>query len=201
MIIFPPAPPNAGKYEIGYVDPPWRFEVWDRDSGLEKSPDKHYPTMTVEDMAQIPVSGWMADDALLALWTYDPISPIKWCWLAEQWGFAEYVTCLFRWVKMSSAQWDLFREKLNYGTGYHTRGGGIEECRLFRRGKGCSVLRHDIRKEFYAPVREHSRKPDEVPGWIVDLYGDRARLEMFARMPHNGFDAWGNDTTKFKVAE
>jgi N6-adenosine-specific RNA methylase IME4 len=60
------------------------------------------------------------------------------------------------------------------------------------------VLRHDIRKEFYAPVREHSRKPDQVADWLVDLYGDVQRLEMFARTQRPGWECFGNETNKFE---
>ena len=88
-------------------------------------------------------------------------------------------------------------DRLNFGLGYHTRGGGCEECWLFKRGKGLPVLRHDIRKEFYAPIREHSRKPDKVAGWLVDLYGDVPRLEMFARTQRTGWEVFGNETNKF----
>ena len=72
---------------------------------------------------------------------------------------------------------------------------------MFKRGKGLPVLRHDIRKEFYSSVRENSRKPDEVADWIVQLYGDVPRLEMFARTQRPGWDQFGNETSKFKAAE
>ena len=81
--------------------------------------------------------------------------------------------------------------------GYHTRGGGCEECWLFKRGRGLPVLRHDIRKEFYSPVREHSRKPDEVSNWLISLYGDVKRIELFSRTDRPGWDVWGNEANKF----
>lgn len=105
----------------------------------------------------------------------------------------------FRWIKTTDGQYRLFddSERLNFGLGYHTRGGGCEEVWLFKRGKGLPVLRHDIRKEFFAPVRQHSRKPDQVAGWLVDLYGDVPRVEMFARTTRQGWRAHGLEKAKF----
>lgn len=187
-----------GPYSIVMSDPPWRFQVWDRVSGTEKAPDFHYDTMEDADLMNLPVKDWLAKDAILALWVYDPQLPVAFK-LAEAWGFPTFVTVLFRWLKSSNGQLRMFDpgERLSYGLGYHTRGGGCEECWLFKRGKGLPVLRHDIRKEFYSNIREHSRKPDEVPGWIVDLYGDKPRLDMFTRTRRAGWDAYGNEVGKF----
>ena len=44
---------------------------------------------------------------------------------------------------------------------------------------------------------EHSRKPDEVRGWLVDLYGDVPRIELFARTSVPGWISCGNETEKF----
>ncbi len=188
-----------GPYNIIYADPPWKFEVYTPVTGTMKSPDQHYPTVTTSDLCKIPVSDWAAKDAFLCMWVVDPKLPDAFD-LARAWGF-EFITVLFRWLKSSNGQLRLFDagERLNYGLGYHTRGGGCEECWLFKRGKGLPVLRHDIRKEFHSNIREHSRKPDEVPSWIVDLYGDVPRLEMFARTQRPGWDSWGNQTDKFKA--
>lgn len=181
-------------YSIVYADPPWRFEVRDRDTGLQKAPDQHYETLSVEEMSTMcpPV----ADDALLMMRVYDPMLPEA-MWLADLWGF-DFITPLFRWMKTTEhpGQLQLFpieHETPPMGLGYHTRGGGCEECWLFKRGNGLPVLRHDIRKEFFAPVREHSRKPDEIPGWIVDLYGPAPRIEMFSRIGRPGWDYFGNE--------
>lgn len=187
-----------GKFNLGYADPPWRFSVRDRDTGLGRAPDQHYPTMTTADICALPLKEQFASDALLALWVYDPMLPDAFK-VASAFGFDKFVTVLFRWIKTTDGQYRLFEdsERLNFGLGYHTRGGGCEECWLFKRGKGLPVLRHDIRKEFFAPIREHSRKPDEVAHWLVALYGDAPRLEMFARVQRPGWSSWGNQVGKF----
>ena len=185
----------AGPFSLIFADPPWRFKVYG-DNGHDKAPDAHYITMSADDLMSVPVAAIAAPDALLAMWVYDPMLPdaLK---LAEAWGFT-FTTVLFRWLK-GYGQGRLFEdgERLPMGLGYHTRGGGCEECWLFKRRKGLPVLRHDIRKEFYSARREHSRKPVEVKQWLVDLYGDIPRIELFAREQHHGWSHWGNETTKF----
>lgn len=176
---------------IVYADPPARFEVRNRKTGLRKSPDRHYKTMTTAQLCALPIAKMASRDAFLIIWSYDPKLPDVFK-IAAAWGFPTYVTVLFRWLKTTKDG------KMNFGTGYHTRGGGCEEALLFRRGRGCKVLRHDIRKEFFAPVREHSRKPDEVAKWIVDLYGDLPRIELFARTRRQGWKSHGLETGKFK---
>lgn len=185
------------RFSLIYADPPWRFEVRNRDSGLDRAPDAHYSTMRTADICAIPVADMADKNALLAMWVYDPMLPAA-LDVATAWGF-QFTTVLFRWLK-GDGQGRLFDpgESLKFGMGYHTRGGGCEECWLFKRGKGLPVLRHDIRKEFYSDRREHSRKPDEVAGWLVDLYGDVPRIELFARTARTGWAAFGNEVGKFK---
>ncbi len=194
---------RSGQYRIIYADPPWSFDftlfMVSAKTNKRKSPEHHYNTMTTDDICKVPVSEWVHKDSLLCMWVYDPKLPDA-LTIAEAWGFT-FITVLFRWIKTTNDQLRLFdpTPKPAFGTGYHTRGGACEELWLFKRGKGLPVLHHGIRKEFFSPRREHSRKPDEVPGWIVDLYGDVPRLEMFARTQRPGWDSWGNETEKFKV--
>ena len=184
--------------KLVYADPPWQFVVRSRDTGLGRAPDAHYPTMPTAAICKLPVADRLAKDALLVMWVYDPMLPDAFK-LAEAFGFEKFITVEFRWIKSTDGQLRLFAEgeRLNFGLGYHTRGGGCEEAWLFKRGKGLPVLRHDIRKEFFAPVREHSRKPDEVAKWLVDLYGGVPRLEMFSRTRRPGWENFGNEVGKF----
>lgn len=188
----------AGACKLLYLDPPWRFAVRSRKTGLGRAPDRHYETMTTREICRIPMAEYMAKDSLAVIWGYDPMLPDAFK-VAEAFGFDKYVTVLFRWIKTTDGQYRLFEdsERLNFGLGYHTRGGGCEEALLFKRGRGLPVLRHDIRKEFFAPVRQHSRKPDEVAQWLVDLYGDVPRTEMFARTTRPGWVSMGHQVDKF----
>ncbi len=48
-----------------------------------------------------------------------------------------------------------------------------------------------VHQVVYAPIREHSRKPDEVRNRIMRLCGDMLRIELFARERVEGWDCWG----------
>jgi len=190
------------KFSLVLMDPPWREEPWSRDTGLGKSPDQHYDTMTVEEMLEaIDLRTMLAKNAYVAMWTKDNMYPHAFQ-LATGWDLT-YVTVLFRWMKTGESRDQLALFPIEpptpkFGMGRHTRGGGCEECWLFKVGNGLPVQRHDIRREFFAPRREHSRKPDEVAKWLVDLYGDVPRIELFARTQRPGWTPMGNETTKFK---
>jgi N6-adenosine-specific RNA methylase IME4 len=56
-----------------------------------------------------------------------------------------------------------------------------------------------VRNFIAAPAREHSRKPDQMRRDAEALLPG-PRLEMFAREPATGWDAWGNETGKFAPA-
>lgn len=77
------------------------------------------------------------------------------------------------------------------GLGFYTRSSG-ESAFLGLRGSMPGEV-SDVRQEIEAPVNGHSRKPDEVYDRIERLWPkETARLEMFARRPRAGWDAWGN---------
>lgn len=178
-------------FSLSYLDPPWRFEVYNRESGLKKSADNHYPTMTRDELMAFAavVDHAAAKDALLVGWAYDPM--YDFCMdFYKACGFS-WVTPLFHWNKIGK------NGKRRMGTGYHTRGGGSEECWLFKRGRGLKVLRHDIRKDFDYPIMEHSRKPPIVRDWLVQLYGDVPRIEYFARGRTPGWSVHGLEVDKF----
>ncbi len=173
-------------YSLIYADCPWRFEVFDRETGLGKSPDRHYRTMTVEELCSLPVDAMAAKDAFLAMWVYDPLLPALHG--GEGLGLPEVHHPAVPLVQTSDGQLRLFdptpRRVLDR---LPHPGGACEECWLFKRGHGLPVRVHHIRKEFFAPIREHSRKPDEVAaGWSTSTATCRASRCSPARPGRDG---------------
>jgi hypothetical protein len=39
------------KYGVIYGDPPWRFEPWLRETGMDRAADNHYPTIALPEKA------------------------------------------------------------------------------------------------------------------------------------------------------
>lgn len=86
-------------------------------------------------------------------------------------------------------------DDLHVGLGYTTRK-NAEDCLLFRVGKPRRAAR-DVEEVIIAPLREHSRKPDEAIERI-ERFCDGPRLELFARQSlRPGWDMWGNEVGKF----
>jgi N6-adenosine-specific RNA methylase IME4 len=76
----------------------------------------------------------------------------------------------------------------------------MEQCWLATRGKGYERLSQGEAQVIFAPVREHSRKPDEIAQSIERLAGDVPKVELFARAQRTGWTCWGNEVGKFEVA-
>ncbi len=191
---------ERSNYGVLYADPPWQFHNWSH-RGEGKGAAQHYDCLTLEQICDLPVSEIVADDAALFMWVVQPMLPEA-LRVINAWGF-EFKTVAFAWVKMKST-WT--NHKLFYdpadvaprlGLGYHTRS-GFEQCWLAVRGKGYKRRAQSVPQVLHAPLREHSRKPDEVAARIETLVGDVPRIELFARSRRPGWDAWGNQVTKFR---
>jgi N6-adenosine-specific RNA methylase IME4 len=57
-----------------------------------------------------------------------------------------------------------------------------------------------VRNLIVAPVREHSRKPDDAHAMCEALF-DGPYLELFARAPRDGWMVWGNQTDRFSQGD
>ena len=183
------------RYSVIYADPPWAFKTYS-DKGKDRAPDQHYGVMTIDAICALPVQEWSAQNALLFLWVYQPMLPDA-LRVMEAWGF-NYVTVGFFWVKVSGGQDRLFyaTDNVRKGLGYYTRA-GAEQCWIGKRGNGVKRFSMGEGQVVFSPLREHSRKPDEIAESIVELCGDVPRLEMFARTKRPGWDHFGNETGKF----
>lgn len=180
------------KYGAIYADPPWGFTMFNSVRAVPCRGDQPYPTMTTDDLCAMPVVERAAEDAVLFCWITWPML-LDGLRVIEAWGFT-YKTCGFCWVKGNSLPLfpEDFRDKM--GLGFWTRANS-EVCLLATRGKP-KRLNADVRQVVQAPLREHSRKPDEIRQRIERLVAG-PYLEMFARTHAPGWDVWGNETTKF----
>jgi hypothetical protein len=61
--------PHDRRYPIVLADPPWKFDVYDAESGLDRAAAAHYPTMELEEICKLPVRDLITPDAALFLWT------------------------------------------------------------------------------------------------------------------------------------
>lgn len=80
------------RYATIYVDPPWQYD----NQGTRAATSNHYPTMSVEQIAALPIANLAASDCHLHLWTTSSFLPAAFA-VIEAWGF-EYKSS-FVWVK------------------------------------------------------------------------------------------------------
>lgn len=183
-----------GFYGAILADPPWAFRTYGGDDVTpHRTEADHYDVMSIADIAALPVAELAAPDCVLFLWAVDHLLPPA-LEVAEAWGFT-YKTRAFEWLKTKK---DIeIREDgaygevdLRIGMGYWTRK-QTESCFLFTRGKP-PRLNKDVRQLIGAPIREHSRKPDETYRRIERLAGG-PYCELFATQRWPGWDGWGRD--------
>lgn len=185
-----------GHFHVAHIDPPWTFHAWSH-RGEGKGACQHYSCQSLEDIIALPVDQLMAPDAAIFLWTVQPMYPEA-MRVIEAWGFA-FRTVAFVWIKMPhkwSPDQQPLRIRPRMGLGYHTRSGS-EACWLATRGKGYKRQSMGVEQVVFAPLREHSRKPDEVAHRIDRLVGDVPRIELFAREQRPGWVVWGDEVGRF----
>ena len=171
------------KYNIIYADPPWKFRTYS-EKGNIRSAERHYMTIDIKDLINLPVDKICEKDSILFLWVTFPLLKDGIA-LLEGWGFT-YKTCGFNWVKRCKKKDQWFM-----GLGLWTRSNS-ELCIIGTKGhpKRVSKKVHQICD---ARVMEHSKKPEEIRDRIVELCGDLPRIELFARQRCEGWDSLGNE--------
>ena len=158
------------KYKTIMADPPWNIQ---QTGG--KGAHLHYKLMTLEQIKAMPVGDLAAPDAHCWLWVtnntlregYDVL---------EAWGFTP--RSVFTWIKP------------RLGLGYYLRN-ATEHVLLGTRGKA-PVLFNSQPNWLFAPVQDHSHKPEEQYA-IIERCSPAPYLELFARRPQPKWDVWGNE--------
>lgn len=171
------------KYNIIYADPPWKYNQ--QTTKASRTVNLHYNTMKTEEMYNFPIKNISESNCVCFMWvTYPKLK--EGIELLEKWGF-KYKTVAFTWVKKNKNNDNYFM-----GMGYYTRS-NAEICLLGIKGKPLKRYSHSVKQIVDAKIMEHSKKPDEVRGRIVELFGDLPRIELFARQHADGWDCWGNE--------
>jgi N6-adenosine-specific RNA methylase IME4 len=170
-------------YGIVLADPPWPYHKW-HGRGTGRVAENHYAVMSVVQIAALPVSDFVAEDAVLLLWVTMPQLP-QGLAVIDAWGF-QYATAFLLWGKIAKNGDPMV------GFGKYTRS-NAEACLLGRRGKGIPVNpKCAMSNLLLAPRHKHSSKPPRQYDVINELFGaDVPRIELFAREHFPGWDVWG----------
>ncbi len=162
---------SGKKFGTIYADPPWPYG----NQATRASTDNHYPTMTLDDIAALPVSQLTAEQAHLHLWTTNGFL-FESKAIIEAWGF-EYKSC-FVWIKPQMGignYWRLSHEFLLLG---------VKGKLTFSEHNEMSWLEHDR--------IGHSCKP-EVVREIIERVSPGPYLELFGRRTTDHWTVWGNE--------
>jgi N6-adenosine-specific RNA methylase IME4 len=143
-------------------------------------PRRHYPTMTLEDIEDLPVSKIAAKDSVCWLWVPNCLVPDG-LRVLKAWGF-NYSTCMV---------WEKTAAPPSKGAilPYH------EMLLVGKRGSGLKHIGKPAKSVYKAanPGRVHSRKPAWFADEIDRLYPKAGKIELFCRVPRKGWIAWGNE--------
>ncbi|WP_371432912.1 MT-A70 family methyltransferase [Novosphingobium sp.] len=169
------------------IDPPWRFSNYSA-KGEAKNPVAHYSCMTLADLKAMPVNQLAAPDCAMIMWATAPLLPEA-VELLRAWGFT--YKSAGAWAKQSSTG-----KKWAFGTGYCFRSAS-EFFLLGTIGKPRFKSR-SVRNLIVAPVREHSRKPDDQYEMVEQLF-DGPYAEVFSRADRPGWDSFGDEAGKFTM--
>ena len=165
-------------YGTVVIDPPWRHG----DAGVRGGTKTHYETMSVDEIAALPVRRLLAPSAHLYVWATNQFL-VEAHELLRLWG-AAYKTML-TWCKTTSDG-----KSPAIGVGYYFRG-ATEHCLFGTVGRCPARTSRAIPTWFAAPRGRHSTKPDELYN-IAERMSPPDRLEMFARAARYGWDVHGD---------
>jgi N6-adenosine-specific RNA methylase IME4 len=167
-------PRVRGGWRVVLADPPWRFS----DRNTRAAAERHYPTMTGAEIANLPVHELAAKDAVLALWTPDTHLELALA-VSKAWGFT------FRHLVV----WGKVKDRIQIGLGHYFRK-SHEVALLCTRGRPL-VLDHGVPSLILAPRTRHSVKPTEMHA-ALERFCAGPRLELFARgVARPGWTTWG----------
>lgn len=143
----------------------------------KRGAERHYPVMRLRDICTLRVNQLAVDDAHLWLWITNS-NFFEGLQVIEAWGFS-YRSCL-TWIKP------------RFGLGRYLRN-QTEHLLLGVRGNAPLTFKGQG-TWFYAPVQEHSHKPEEQYA-IIERCSPGPYLELFARRTRPGWDVWGNEVS------
>ena len=178
------------------IDPPWPNDNFVEKGVVPARADQPYRTMTLAEIAGLPMQSLMGRNCAVFLWTLDNLPEaaghLAWAWGRPGKPLRVVRSNQFVWVKTCKGD----STKVRYGLGRWARG-GTESVTVLAQGR--PPLKKAAMGVIHEPRREHSRKPAVVRTHVEDMVSG-PYLEMFAREGAAGWDSWGDETDKFGAA-
>ena len=178
-LIYPKLPDK--KYDIIYSDPPWRYDgcAFNSKTGKDHSVKDQYPTLGLEELAQLPIQNICKDNCLMFLWATSPKLDMAMD-IIPLWGF-KYINIAFVW------------EKVHCLSGHYTLP-STEIVLTCKKGRIPKPRGSRNERQFLQEKRTvHSRKPVEIRKRIERMFPTQSKIELFSRRPSDDqWNVWGN---------
>ena len=178
----------SSAFPIVYADPPWQNEVWGEETGHDKSPENHYPTMPLADICALCVGDRSpaTKDALLFLWRTGNRS-VHGVEVARAWGFEPVAELVWDKVDIGPGKWVRDRH---------------EVLMICRRGNALPLWENAPDSVYREKKGPHSVKPVHFAQLISDGWPGVPKIELFGRRdflkpgdprldPANAWTLWG----------
>ena len=164
-----------GKYNVIYADPPWKYDFG---FDIHGAADRHYHTMTIEELCELPIADLSEDNAVLFMWVTSPklFDAKK---VIDAWGFDYKTSFIWDKVKHVMGHYNSVRHEILLVC---VRGSFPKQNNTLH-DSVISIERTD----------EHSEKPEYFRKLIEEMYPNSKKIELFARKKSEGWDAWGNE--------
>ncbi len=166
------------------ADPPWQFQNRTGKVAPEHRRLSRYATLTLKQIAELPVATAATSTAHLYLWVPNALLP-QGLEVMQAWGFHYKSNIVWHKVRKDGGS-------DGRGVGFYFR--NVTEILLFGvRGKNARTLAAGRRQVNYVASRkrEHSRKPDEQY-LIIESCSPGPYLELFARGARPRWINWGD---------
>lgn len=158
-------------YSTIVADPPWRLAS----AGVTKvDARKFYSTLGLEEICALPVEQLAATNAHLWLWAINSLMAEAYSVVAA-WGFQPMT--LVTWCKPGP------------GVGHYLRN-NTEHLIFAARGRPMTPEHKPLSTWYQWPRGQHSVKPAGALD-LVEQVSPGPYVELFARQPRLGWDAWG----------
>jgi N6-adenosine-specific RNA methylase IME4 len=179
------------KYQLIYADPPWKQSRGGAKSVRPNSSGINIPyqVLSLEEIHQIlsKTKSICDENHILFMWTIDKYLHDSEL-IATNLGYKLHARMI--WNKVTGIP-AAFTVRFGHEYLLYCYYGKLLPVALEQRGKWHTVMTEQ--------VKEHSRKPDIAYRMIESLYPNLAKIELFARINRDGWDCWGNETTKFNT--
>lgn len=179
-----PRPEYLAAYATVVVDPPWAYA--DGFNGFGDRRELPYPSMTVTEIATLPIARLVQREGYIFLWTTNRYLPDA-ADLVRGWGFSYRQT--LTWDKgvgsgglggmfATTSEFVVVAQNIRPGTNAH--------------GSRTKRLRHEESVLRFPRQPRHSQKPEAFYD-LVEQVAPGPYLDMFARRQRLGWDVWGNE--------